>query len=358
MTSPRLISIATGTPPYVVSQAEARQFAAQKFASELAHHPRLLDVFENAEIDQRHVSMPLEWFGQSHDFGEKNDAFVETACRLGEQVGGCALERAGMSPEDIDQIVFVTSTGLAAPSIDARLANTMGLREDVRRTPVWGLGCAGGAAGLALTRQLALGDPSTRMLLISLELCSLAFQLQDSSPRNIVASSLFADGAAAAVVVGADGPPARNGSPALELIAARSMMWKDTLDVMGWTVDELGLHVVFSRDIPALIRDHLRDGLNEFLESHGLTCATLRHLAIHPGGVKVLAAYSEALGLPLERFQVSREILREFGNMSSPTCLFVLERILSSSEMRPGDATLIAALGPGFSGEYLLARGA
>jgi alkylresorcinol/alkylpyrone synthase len=349
-----LISVATASPPHVVPQAEARRFAARAFAREMDRDSRLMQVFENTGIEQRYVSMPLEWYGSEHDFQEKNDRFVEVAVGLAEEASRRALDRALLTPADVDHVVFVTSTGIATPSIDARLANSMGFREDVRRTPVWGLGCAGGAAGVALARQLAAGEPASVVLVIALELCTLAFQPRDASPRNVVATSLFADGAAALVVVGrahAAAPRERE----LELVATHTTMWKDTLDVMGWTVDGEGLHVVFSRDIPTIVRDGVRPALEKFLSTHGLGFEQLAHMAVHPGGPKVQAAYAEALGLPLERFEASRETLREHGNMSSPTCLFVLERILSNG-VRPGDPVLIAALGPGFSANYVLAR--
>jgi alkylresorcinol/alkylpyrone synthase len=249
----------------------------------------------------------------------------------------------------------VSSTGLATPGVDARIATTLGFRPDVRRTPIWGLGCAGGAAGLSRARAFALADPGCHVLLIALELCSLTFQRNERSKRNLVAASLFADGAAAAVVTCE--PEHRNGTAPLELAAAGSTLWPETLDVMGWEVDGDGLHVVFSRDIPTFIRERVRSSLDTFLEASGLDRTALDHVVAHPGGPKVITAYEETLGLPPDTLRHAREVLRDCGNMSSPTCLFVLERFMEGGDIAPGDIAVLTALGPGFGAEYVLLRG-
>jgi alkylresorcinol/alkylpyrone synthase len=353
------VGLATAVPPHVARQSDAKGLVGQLFAEVVGVDPRLMQVFEHAQIEKRHTCMPLEWYSTGHSFEEKNNLYVEHATRLAEEVARAALRHAALEPGDVDHVLFVSSTGLATPSIDALLANRMGFRSDVRRTPVWGLGCAGGAAGLARARDLALANPGAHVLLVALELCSLTFQHHDRSKRNLVATSLFADGAAAAVVAGADAAaPAANGHRALELLDSRSTFWPDTLDVMGWTVDGDGLHVVFSRDIPTIVHERVRPSLLGFLESHGLSLETLQHLVAHPGGVKVLRAYAEALGLPAEALRHARDVLREFGNMSSPSCLFVLERFLGAGEIGEGEHAVVAALGPGFAAEYVLLRGA
>jgi alkylresorcinol/alkylpyrone synthase len=273
-------------------------------------------------------------------------------------VARSALERAGLTARDVDHLVFVSSTGLATPSIDALLANRLGCRVDMRRTPIWGLGCAGGAAGLSRARDFARADSSARVLMIALELCSLTFQPEDVSKRNVIAASLFGDGAAAALVVGSDvAPAARASHRPLELVASQSILWKDTLDVMGWTIDGDGLHVVFSRDIPAIVREHVRPSLAAFLDREGLAFGDVAHLVTHPGGVKVLAAYAETLGLAPETLTHARAVLRDYGNMSSPSCLFVLERYLDAGDIEKSERAVVAALGPGFSAEYVLTRG-
>lgn len=355
---PRLVALATAVPPHVVHQTDARAGVARLFASAIGADHRLLDVFEHAQIEKRHTCVPLEWFESDHDFAEKNTLYVENAVRLACEVTRRVLDLARLEPGDVDHVLFVSSTGIATPSVDARLANLLGFRSDVRRTPIWGLGCAGGAAGLSRARDFALADPTARVLLVALELCSLTFQFQDLSKRNLVAASLFGDGAAAALVVGSEvEPTARDTHRPLRLVASHSTLWKDTLDVMGWTVDGTGLHVVFSRDIPTVVRDHVRPSLLAFLERCGLRLEEIPHLVTHPGGVKVLNAYAEAMGRPASAFRHARAVLRDHGNMSSPSCLFVLERFLAAGEIGAGDPAVVAALGPGFSAEYVLLRG-
>ena len=358
--APRLVALATARPGHVVRQEDARALVTALFRNRLtAEDQRLFAVFENTGIERRHICMPLEWYAGDHDFGARNDLYVKHALALAGEAIGTALANAGLGPRDVDHLVFVSSTGVATPSLDARLANTLGLRGDVRRTPIWGLGCAGGAAGLARARDFALADPGACVVLVALELCSLTFQREEVTRRNLVATSLFSDGAAAALVLGAEATRGRAAPPArpLELVAARSTLWPGTLDVMGWEVDATGLHVVFSRDIPSIVRDWVRPNVDAFLAAHGLSLETLTHVIAHPGGPKVLAAYAEALGLPPAAFRHAAAVLRESGNMSSPTCLFVLERALAAGDIRAGDSAILAALGPGFASEIVLMRG-
>jgi alkylresorcinol/alkylpyrone synthase len=340
-----------------VAQADAREFARNLFRDILTdERERLLDVFESTGIACRQVAEPLAWYGVDHDFAARNDRYVEHAVELGRRVATQALAQAGLAPRDLDHLVFVSSTGIAAPSVDARIANALGLRTGLHRTPIWGLGCAGGAAGLARARAFALAEPGTHVMLIALELCSLTFQRNDLSKRNLVAASLFGDGAAAALVVADETAPAANGHPHLRLDASASTFWHDTLDIMGWEVDGAGLHVVFSRDIPSVVRERVRPGIEEFLAGQSLTLADLDHVVAHPGGTKVLAAYQDALALPPDALDHARAVLRDHGNMSSPTCLFVLERFLANRTIAPGDRALLSALGPGFGAEYVLMR--
>lgn len=355
---PRLVALATAVPPYTVAQEEAKAFARNLFREVLSEDDdRLLAVFDHAGIRNRNVCAPLDWFARDHDFAEKNALYIEHAVRLGQEVAQRVMAKAGLEPRDIDHLVFVSSTGIAAPSVDARLANVLGLRGDFRRTPIWGLGCAGGVAGLARAREFALADPGARVLLIALELCSLTFQRNDLSKRNLVAASLFGDGAAAALVVAEEDTTIRNGQRPLDLLASASTFWPGTLDVMGWDVDGAGLHVVFARDIPTIVRERVRPGLVEFLGRHDLSLETLDHVVAHPGGMKVLAAYREALGLEPAALDHARAVLRDHGNMSSPTCLFVLQRVLEAQAIDRGQTAALSALGPGFCAEYVLVRG-
>ena len=354
---PRIASVATAVPPHVVRQPDVRALVAALFSDFLESDRRLIQVFDHAHIEKRHFCAPMEWLAADRTFTERNNCYLEAAVALAGEAARTALDRAGLDAHDIDHIIYVSSTGIATPSVDARLCNTLDLRPDCRRTPIWGLGCAGGVAGLARARDIALGDPSARILFIALELCSVTFQRNELSRRNLVATSLFADGAAAAIVTGSRVPTHAGARRTLEVVATHSTLWKDTLDVMGWTVESDGLHVVFSRDIPALVQDKVRPSLEAFLATHGLTVATIRHLVMHPGGAKVLGAFAEALHLEANAYRHAREVLRDFGNMSSPTCLFVLDRFLDSGEIGDGEHAVMMALGPGFSAEYLLLRG-
>jgi alkylresorcinol/alkylpyrone synthase len=344
-------------PAHAAGQATTRALVARMFKGTEAGNERLLAVFDHSGIERRHFCMPLEWYTHEHAFEEQNALYIEHALALGRAAAERALERAGVTASDIDHIIYVSTTGIATPSLDARLSLALGCRPECRRMPLWGLGCAGGAAGLARARDLALADPGGRVLLVAVELCSLTFRHEDLDKRNLVAASLFADGAAAAVV---EGPRAthRNGARALELLGSHSTLWPDTLGMMGWTVTGRGLHVVFSRDIPSFVRERVRPSLEGFLSEHGLSLEDPMHIAAHPGGAKVLEAYAEALGRSPATFAHARDVLREYGNMSSPTCLFVLERQLASGEIGPGEPVLVSALGPGFAAEYVLARNA
>ena len=366
---PRLVAVATAVPPHTVTQDDAKSLATELFATLLADEPALLGVFDHAGVTTRHASRPLDWYASAHGWRETTEAFVESALALTEQAVRDVLERCALTAADVDHIVFVTSTGVATPSLDARLCNRLPFRSDVRRTPVWGLGCAGGVSGLARAREFALAHPTARVLLIAVELCSLSFQSGDGDRRTLVAASLFGDGAAAALICGPLAPPlpmpgraaagASAEAPRIEIALrdAHSVFWRDTEDVMGWTVDDRGLHVVFSRDIPTIVREWVRPSLDEFLAQHDLAMNASLRVVLHPGGPKVLAAYRAALELPAQALDHARAVLREHGNMSSPTCLFVLERTLAAGDIADGDDVVLGALGPGFCAEYVLARG-
>jgi len=355
---PRIVALATAVPHHTLSQADARGRIGGQFAASLGSQSRLLDVFANARVAERQVCMPLDWYLADHDFAEKNALYVEHAVRLAGEAAQRAVRAAGLGPRDIDRILFVSSTGIATPSVDALLATELGFRSNVRRTPVWGLGCAGGAAGLAQAAEFARADPSARVLLIALELCSLTFQRHDHSKRNLIAAALFGDGAAAVIVAGKDVPPSPNpGTRRLSVLASASTLWPDTRDLMGWRVDADGLTVLLSRDLPAFVRREVRPSLQPFLDRQGLKLEEIAHMVAHPGGVKVLDAWAESLDLPADAFRHAQDVLREHGNMSSPSCLFVLERFLAGGEIHEGQLALVSALGPGFSAEFVLLRG-
>lgn len=323
------------------------------FAADVPHLERLLTIFENGGIVSRRFCMPLEWYAVPHSAEEKHLRFVEHATELAERAAADCLARAGRAPGDIDHIVFVTTTGLATPSIDAHLYNRLGMRPDVKRSPLWGLGCAGGAAGLSRAAEYVTAFPSHRCLLVAVELCSLTFIRDDASKSNLVATSLFADGAAAALVEGSEA--SQDGRPGPRIVSTRSTIWPDTLDVMGWNVTNDGLQVVFSKDIPTIVRSEMRGAVEQLLQPEGVDPDAVAHYVLHPGGEKVLRAYEEALSLPDGRLGAAERVLRRCGNMSSCTVLFVLDELLRSPvPPRAGEIGIAGALGPGFSSELLL----
>ena len=348
---PRIAAVATALPPHKIAQDEARAFAASHFRSQRRDVERLLPVFDHSGIETRYLCVPPEWFMASRTFAEKNALYIEWSTKLGAQVVRTCLDRSGLAPEKISHIIFVSTTGLATPSIDSRLINVLKLNAHVQRTPIWGLGCAGGAAGLSHAYRAALADPRAVVMLVTVELCGLTFHFGDFSKSNFIATALFADGAAGVLVTGdaveASGP---------EILGAQSTIWPDSLDVMGWNFDSVGMQVVFSRAIPAIVREKTRSNMDEFLRTFGLAFNQVRHLIPHPGGAKVMDAYEEALGLADHRLDAARSTLRDRGNMSAPTVLFVLEKTLSNGSVDSGDYAVLTALGPGFSSENVLLR--
>jgi alkylresorcinol/alkylpyrone synthase len=358
---PRIVSTATAVPPYRVDQQETERFARQHFAGHVPDLDRLVQVFSNAGIDARYFTRPLDWLGEPRSLAEKNDAYIEGATAICAEAVSRLLAENGLEPGDIDYLVHVNSTGLATPSIDARLLNVLPFRRDTRRCPIWGLGCAGGAAGLAHAYHHAVGHPRERVVLVAAELCGLTFMAEDYSRSNLVATALFGEGAAAVLVAGDEVPatrPAAGGAgaaPALELFGTRSWFYPDSLDVMGWNVVSEGLQVVFAQRIPEIVAEHSARDLDGFLRMYNLSRDDVSAYLFHPGGRKVIEAYEAALGFKGGELALSREILREYGNMSSGTMLFVLDRYLRTVERREGHVVM-SALGPGFCSESLLAR--
>ncbi len=345
----KIQAVATAVPATRIAQEEATAFARMMFADHIADLERLLPLFENSGIHTRYFAVAREWFLTNHDLAEKSSLYVQEATRLSAEAVGKALAQAGLAPTDIDYIIYVNTTGLATPSIDARLINVLGLRPDIRRTPIWGLGCAGGAAGLSHAHHYALAHPAARILVISAELCGLTFLRDDASKSNLVATALFADGAGAAIVAGRD-----IAGPGLELLDTRSRFYPDSLDVMGWTVLQEGLQVVFAQRIPGIVAETAAEDFGTFLAGHDLKIPDIEAFLLHPGGAKVLDAYAQALSLAPEQLDIPRTVLRDYGNMSSATVFFVLERYLAEFGVGRGGRGLISALGPGFCSESLL----
>ncbi|KPV51548.1 chalcone synthase [Kouleothrix aurantiaca] len=351
---PRIRSVATALPPYTLPQEQIRDLARAHFAPAFPDIDRYLTVFRHAQIDSRAFAAPLEWFAIPRSFKECNDLFIEVATGLGEQAARAALAAAGLEPGDVDHLIWVSTTGMAAPSPDATLINRLGMGRHTRRTPVWGLGCAGGVAGLARATEYTRAFPDQRVLLISAELCSVTFQWNDQSKRNLIASSLFADGVAAVLV---EGDQAAGADTSLSILGTQSTLWPDTTEIMGWDMVDTGMQVVFSSRIPQIVQTLMRDNVAEFLAGHNLTIDDIDHWILHPGGAKVISAYEGALAIDRERLDHTREVLRQHGNMSSATVFFVLEEFLKAGTPAPGEFGVLAVLGPGFSCELALVRG-
>lgn len=359
---PVIRSVATALPPYSLPQESIRDLARAHFAPAFPEIDRYLSVFRHARIDTRHFVAPLEWFMTTHSFKECNDLFITAATDLGEAAARRCLGSAGLDPADVDHLIWVSTTGLAAPSPDALLINRLGMGAHTRRTPIWGLGCAGGVAGLARAFEYARAFPDQRVLLLSVELCSVTFQWDDRSKRNLIAASLFADGAAALLIEGdhaAQGGAAQDSGAArpCEILGTQSTLWPDTLRIMGWDIVDSGMQVVFSSRIPQIIETLMRDNVAEFLAPYGLALDDIAHWVLHPGGAKVIGAYQQALGIDPERLEHTRTALRRYGNMSSATIFFVLESFLGANTPAPGEYGVLAVLGPGFSCELALIRG-
>ena len=340
----QLLSLATAVPPYIFKTTDIAKQAAETFKGLGNALGRLLPIYTNSEIDTRRSVCPMEWFLEPRGWPDRTAKFMEGATALFKEAAGKALAEANLKASDIDAIVTVSSTGIATPSIETHVMVEMGFRVDVQRVPVFGLGCAGGMSGLSLAARLAAANPGQHVLIVVIELCTLAFRLDEMSKANIVATAIFGDGAAAAVLC----TRGEKGHAAIEFAGEHT--WPGTIDVMGWRVDPEGFGAIFSRDIPDLASKDLRPAADQFLTRHNLTMADLDHFSFHPGGAKVIAALEPAFGLKIGRLQDERNILCEFGNMSAPTVLFVLKEALKQPST---GRRFLGALGPGFTASFM-----
>jgi len=340
--SPRLLALSTAVPPHVLRQSNARAEVDRLVGTE-TEVGRLLTVFDNAGIETRHSCAPIGWYRELHGWGDRNALYLESAVVLLESIARDCLAEANLRPADIDTIVVVSTTGIATPSLDAQLMERLGLRRDLQRLPIFGLGCAGGVIGLARAAALARVAPESHVLFLAVELCTLWFLKEDRSKSNIVANALFGDGAAGAIV------SCRGEGPLIG--PSGEYTWPASLGIMGWEVMEDGLKAIFSRDIPGLVRKHLREVATAFLARNGLTIDDVGAFVCHPGGAKVVTALEEAFGLAEGTLTEARRILRNYGNMSSPTVLFVLRAMLRKQVRR---RMLLTAMGPGFTAGFLV----
>ncbi|MGN5632377.1 type III polyketide synthase [Streptomyces sp. AC154] len=347
------IAAVHGTPaPYRHTQREVTDMVARTCLPPGADRRVLDRLHENARVRTRNMVLPLERYAELDGFGDANDVFIASAVDLGAEALRGALRTAGLRPEDVDLLMFTSVTGVAAPSIDARLVGRLGLRPDVKRLPVFGLGCVAGAAGVARLHDYLLGHPDDVAVLLSVELCSLTFQRHDASTANLVATALFGDGAAAVVALGAD----RAAGTGPQVVAARSRMYPDTGHVMGWDIRSSGFKVLLDPAVPDVVRRYLADDVGDFLAEHGLKPKDVAHWVCHPGGPKVLEAVSEVLSLPDGALDVTWHSLAEVGNLSSSSVLHVLRDTLEQRRPEPGSPGLLMAMGPGFCCELVLLR--
>ena len=352
----KVISVGTADAPYKFPQSEVKDFVHELFSDAYDDIERMVNVFDNSMIKMRHFSQPKEWATKTHGFRERNELYVKNACALSSEAARDCIRKANTEFSNFDHIIFVSSTGISTPSIDALLINELKLNCHIRRTPIWGLGCVGGAVGLSRAFEYTQAYPNGATLLIAVEICSLAFQRDDYSKSNIIATSLFSDGAAGALIVGKEHK--LFDCAGINFIDSLSTTFPNSVDVMGWEVVDSGFKVIFSKDIPTIVRKHVRPNITELLYRHRLTLDDIKHFITHPGGLKVIGAYEESLGLPIGSLELSRKVLREHGNMSSPSVLYVLKEFLQSGEYSSGDYGLISALGPGFSSEIILFQAA
>lgn len=339
--------------PYRHTQSEITDMVARTCLPAGADRRVLERLHASARVRTRHMALPLDDYAKIDGFGAANDVFIEVAGELGADAVRGALDTAGLRPADVDLLLFTTVTGVAAPSMDARLVGRLGLRPDVKRLPVFGLGCVAGAAGVARLHDYLRGWPGQVAVLLSVELCSLTFQRDDASMANLVASGLFGDGAAAVVAVGERVPDVPSGPT---VVATRSRMYPDTGHVMGWAVTAGGFRVVLDPSVPDVVRRFLADDVRGFLAEHALTPDDISAWVCHPGGPRVLEAVSEVLDLPAGALDVTWRSLSEVGNLSSSSVLHVLRDTLAGPAPEPGSPGLMIAMGPGFCCELVLLR--
>lgn len=342
----KLLSIASAVPPFCLQQGAVAAAASEAFSARFDAFRTLSRVFETSGILRRYAVKPLEWYFEPLGWPERNQAYLSGATSLFIDAASKALAAAGLRAAEVDVIVTISSTGIATPSLEARAADQMGFRADVERVPVFGLGCAGGVTGLSVASRLALSRPGCVVLLVAVELCTLSFRLDELTKANIVATALFGDGAAACVLRAGGG-----GIAAIEMSGTHT--WPGTLNIMGWSVDPLGLGVIFDRDIPPFVEANMAPAVQGILARAGLTLGDIDRLAFHPGGKKVVSALEHAFSLAPGSLDHERDILAAYSNMSAPTALFVLERVIHSG--LPA-RTLLTAMGPGFTASCVCLR--
>jgi len=349
---PRIAAVRHALPENRYTQDEIARVAVELFAGQAADLQQLQQMFSNARISQRHLVMPLDWYRTPSPAAERNRLYLERGGELLARASSFCLDALKWPRYQVDEVICVSTTGHATPSLDARLINQLGLRPETSRLPIWGLGCAAGAAGLSRAFDYCRAYPSRVVLITALECCSLTLMQNDLSLKNLVGTALFADGAAAALVVGDQVE-----LPGPRLLARGSYLFPDSYEIMGWNFVDDGMELVLSPQLPELISKELPQLVKTFLQQHGCSLADITHHLAHPGGARVVDAYLQGLGLPESALRLSSQVLKQVGNLSSVTILLVLEQWLAQEQAARSGKGLISAFGPGFSAELLLMEG-
>jgi alkylresorcinol/alkylpyrone synthase len=352
----QIASVGSAFPQHRYSQTEIAEALTARWGSKL-EEPRLVNrFFANCGVDTRYLVFPLDVYPTLKGFGQTNTAWIGAAIELAEEAIARALDQVGLTPKDISAIFFASVTGIASPTIDARLINRLPFPANVKRTPIFGLGCVAGAAGIARASDYVKAFPDQIALLLSVELCSLTWQDDDTSIANLISCGLFGDGAAAVVVAGTEAVIPKQAKPGPRVLATASSFYRDTEHVMGWEIGDMGFRIVLSPEVPKVVQKHLQGDVEGFLATQGLTIADIGSWIFHSGGPKVLEAMQSTLGLPEDALAASWKSLREVGNLSAASVLCVLEDNLANHRGAPGSYSILAAMGPGFCAELVLLR--
>jgi alkylresorcinol/alkylpyrone synthase len=345
----QIITTATAFPPHYFLQETVVEALKGQWEQGLENAAVLERLHSRTGVAGRYFSLPLEQYPPLDTWGKTNNVWIETAERLGAQAIECVLSKSGVDRKQIGALYFVSVTGVSSPSVDARLVNRMGLSPQIKRNPIFGLGCVAGAAGLARAADYVRAYPDQVAVLLSVELCSLTWQRDDFTVANMIATGLFGDGAVAVLVAG---DQVKLSGP--KILGSACSFYPDTQDVMGWKISEKGFQVVLSPDVPTVVRANLGRDVDTFLAQHGMTRDQVHSWIMHPGGPKVLEAVADALDLHNGELELSWEALRRVGNLSSASVLVVLDEVMTHRRPKPGSRSILAAMGPGFCSEMLL----
>jgi alkylresorcinol/alkylpyrone synthase len=353
-TKGHIVAVHSAFPAHQATQAEITEILKKGWKQSRSVNNVIDRLHRSVLVKKRHLSMPVDTYANEQSFAYRNQAFIDIGVDLAERCVRELLLKAHVEPQAISQIIFTTVTGIAVPSIDARLMNRLAFSPHVKRTPIFGLGCVGGAAGLARAADYLVGHPDDLVVLLSLELCSLTFQKKDLSIANMIACGLFGDGAAAVLLAGNQHALAKSCLP--KIVDNRSFFFPQSEDVMGWQVTDDGFKIILNADVPKIALEKIPSCVDEVLKSHRLHCSDIASWIAHPGGPKVIQALIDGLKLPKDALEISYDTLAEYGNLSSASVLLILEKTIESRQFRSGDYGMVFAMGPGFCAELVVLR--